>query len=77
MSIEGKALCFTGTLQTPRAKATAAAKAAGATVTGSVTGKTDILVAGPGAGSKLKQAEATRVLERGRPVHALSDERLL
>ncbi len=61
MSIAGKALCFTGTLQMPRAKATAAAKASGATVTGSVTAKTDILVAGPGAGSKLKQAEAKGV----------------
>eukprot|EP01043_Picozoa_sp_COSAG02_P010838 COSAG02_NODE_390_length_23244_cov_35.504558_19_plen_510_part_00 len=61
MSIVGKALCFTGTLQMPRAKATAAAEAAGATVTGSVSAKTDILVAGPGAGSKLKQAEAKGV----------------
>ena len=60
-SIVGKALCFTGTLQMPRAKATAAAKAAGATVTGSVSAKTDILVAGPGAGSKLKEAEAKGV----------------
>ena len=61
MSISGKTLCFTGTLMMPRAKGTAAAKAAGATVSGTVSAKTDILVAGPGAGSKLTQAEAKGV----------------
>jgi predicted DNA-binding WGR domain protein len=60
-SLAGKTICFTGTLQTPRAQATAAAKAGGATVSGSVSQNTDILVAGPGAGSKLKAAEAKGV----------------
>lgn len=53
MSLDGKTIVFTGTLTTKRAEATRQAREAGATVTGSVSGKTDILIAGPGAGAKM------------------------
>ena len=61
MSISGKLICFTGTLTMKRADATAKATAAGAKIGGSVTGKTDILVAGPGAGVKVADAKAKGV----------------
>ena len=56
--IAGKIMVFTGTLQhMTRDEAKAQAQALGARVTGSVSPKTDLVVAGTEAGSKLARAE--------------------
>ena len=56
-ALAGKTFVLTGILSVPRAEAKKWIEAAGGKVSGSVSKKTDFVVAGENAGSKLAEAE--------------------
>ena len=74
--LQGETIVITGTLESmSRDEAQEAARAAGAKVTGSVSGKTTMLVVGSEAGSKLKKAQdlGVRIIDEREFMKRLSD----
>ena len=66
--LSGLTIVFTGTMAVPREEATELAVRHGAKVTESVSSSTSLVVAGPGAGSKLERARelGVRVVDEAR-----------
>jgi NAD-dependent DNA ligase len=57
----GRIIVFTGSLSITRKKATGMAEISGAKVNTSISKKTNIVVAGPGAGMKLEKAKDLKI----------------
>lgn len=80
LPLQGQTFVLTGTLeQMTRDEAKAALQALGAKVSGSVSAKTDCLIAGVNAGSKLRKAEelGVEIIDEAQFVNRLSEWRLL
>ncbi|HXZ86333.1 MAG TPA: NAD-dependent DNA ligase LigA, partial [Myxococcota bacterium] len=77
-ALQGKTVVITGTLAEPRSDWKARLEAAGAKVTGSVSKKTDFLLAGENAGSKLEKARelGVRVIDEREAARLVAGEAL-
>ncbi|MFI5314376.1 MAG: NAD-dependent DNA ligase LigA [Myxococcota bacterium] len=75
-ALAGKTLVITGTLAEPRSTWKSRVEAAGGKVTGSVSKKTDFLLAGENAGSKLEKARelGVRVIDEAQAARLVAGE---